>query len=253
MGRIARTLALVLGLAAALFGSLFWVFPRIGFNFQPPDDSGLIGGTVAFPVGTSLEETNRVTGLLEARLLSNPEVETVQVTVGSGNEVGGSAPEQASLTVQLVPKDERALDTTGSIVALEQDLGEVLRPFPEAELSLSNQGSGPPGGTGYTLSLGSTDLGLLRGGPVADGDLELRPARRVGEHRALQRLGEAARVAAALQVPVERDERHRDARDPVVRLALTTEIKHSFFHSREIISIRSYKFFEIGYGRFELA
>ena len=153
---------LVLGLSVLLFGSLFWVFPKIGFNFQPPDDSGLIGGTLTLPPGTSLGQTNRVAGRLENRLLNDPEVETVQVTVGSGDVLGGSSSEQASLSVQLVPKGERKLDTTASIVALEKELKTVLKPFPEADLNLSNQGSGPPGGTGYTLSLGSTDLGLLR-------------------------------------------------------------------------------------------
>ncbi len=152
----------VLGLSVLLFGSLFWVFPKIGFNFQPPDDSGLIGGTLELPPGTSLNQTNRVAGTLENRLLNDPEVETVQVTVGSGDVLGGSSSERASLSVQLVPKDERELDTTASIVALEKELKTVLKPFPEAELNLSNEGSGPPGGTGYTLSLGSTDLGLLR-------------------------------------------------------------------------------------------
>ncbi len=152
----------VLGLSVLLFGSLFWVFPKIGFNFQPPDDSGLIGGTLTLPPGTSLEQTNRVAGTLETRLLNDPEVETVQVTVGSGNELGGSSSEQASLSVQLVPKDERELDTTASIVALEKELNTVLEPYPEAELNLSNEGSGPPGSSGYTLSLGSTDLDLLR-------------------------------------------------------------------------------------------
>ncbi len=154
---------LVLGISVALFGSLFWVFPKIGFNFQPPDDSGLIGGTLELPPGTSLNQTNRVAGRLENRLLNDPEVDTVQVTVGAGDVLGGSSSERADLSVQLVPKDERTLDTTESIVALEKELNKVLKPFPEAELNLSNEGSGgPPGGTGYTLSLGSTDLNLLR-------------------------------------------------------------------------------------------
>ncbi len=152
----------VLGLSALLFGSLFWVFPKIGFNFQPPDDSGLIGGSLTLPPGTSLERTNEVAATVENRLLNNPEVETVQITVGSGDVLGGSSSEQASLNLQLVPKDERELDTTESIVALERDLTATLSPYPEAELNLSNEGSGPPGGSGYTLSLGSTDLGLLR-------------------------------------------------------------------------------------------
>ena len=153
----------VLGLSALLFGSLFWVFPKIGFNFQPPDDSGLIGGTLELPAGTSLERTNRVAGLLENALLANGNVETVQLTVGSGDILGGSSADRASLTVQLAPKDARDLDTTESIVALERELTDVIRAYPEAELSLANQGSGgPPGGSGYTLTLGSADLGLLR-------------------------------------------------------------------------------------------
>ena len=153
----------VLVISVGLFGSLFWVFPKIGFNFQPPDDSGLVGGALELPAGTSLDATNRVAGTLENDLLGNPVVETVQITVGSGDILGGSAAERASFTVQLVPKDERDLDTTESIVALEERLKGVLRPYPEAELSLSNEGSGgPPGGSSYTLSLGSTDLNLLR-------------------------------------------------------------------------------------------
>lgn len=153
----------VLLLAAALFGSLFFIFPRIGFNFQPPDDSGIIGATLTLPTGTSLAQTNAVASRVERFLLADPEVETVQVTVGSGDILGGSSAERASFTVQLVPKAERALSTTETIVALERELQAPLRGFPEAELSLSNAGAGgPPGGSGYTLNLASNDLELLR-------------------------------------------------------------------------------------------
>jgi HAE1 family hydrophobic/amphiphilic exporter-1 len=153
----------VLLLAAALFGSLFVVFPQIGFNFQPPDDSGLVGVTLELPAGTSLERTNVLASELERALLADPVVETVQVTVGTGGILGGSNAERARFTLQLVPKRERPLSTTAYIVALEDTLGELLRGTPEAEVAVANAGAGgPPGSSGYTLNLASNDLELLR-------------------------------------------------------------------------------------------
>jgi len=153
----------VLGAAVLLFGSLFYAFPRIGFNFQPPDDSGLVAVTLDLPTGTSLGRTNEVASLLERELLGNPDVDTVQVTVGSGDILGGSSAERASYNVELVPKDEREGSTDEFIVGLERELQGVLSGYPEAELSLTNAGSGgAPGGSGYTLSLASNDLDLLR-------------------------------------------------------------------------------------------
>ena len=153
---------IVLVAAGLLFASLFVAFPRIGFNFSPPDDSGLLSGTLELPTGTALDETNRLTGLLERRLLTNPEVETVQVTVGSGDIFGTPSSNQALLTLQLVPKSERELDTSASAVAIENSLKGLLRNNPEASLTFSNANTGgPPSSTGFNLSIGSSDLTLL--------------------------------------------------------------------------------------------
>lgn len=155
----------VLGLALGLFASLFWVFPRIGFNFQPPSDSGQLNFSLELPAGTSLERTDGLAGLLEAELLASPLVETVQVAVGSGTVLGGTDSAQASFTVELVGREERGASTDELAVVFEEEARAALAAYPEAELRVStgDEATAPPGtSTGYTTLLTSNDLDLLQ-------------------------------------------------------------------------------------------
>ena len=65
---------LVLGVTALLLGSLVYAVPRVGFNFQPPEDSGLIEMTLELPSGSSLARTNEVASAVERKLLTNPDI-----------------------------------------------------------------------------------------------------------------------------------------------------------------------------------
>lgn len=100
---------LALGVTALLLGSLVYAVPRVGFNFQPPDDSGLIGITLELPSGASLERTNDVASKVERKLLANPDIDAVQVTVGADDLLGGASAEQASFYLELKPKAARPL------------------------------------------------------------------------------------------------------------------------------------------------
>lgn len=163
--RVLRRGWVVLVTVGLLFASLFLVFPRIGFNFQPPVDSGQIVIGLTLPAGTSLDRTNAVTGLIEDELRAHPLMETVQATVGSGGILTGSASApEANVTAELVDKRAREGRTTASVVVeLEQALRDTLAGTPEATLSVSAADSGAPaGGSGYTLPLVTNDLGLLQ-------------------------------------------------------------------------------------------
>ena len=153
---------IVLAIAAGLFASLFWVFPKIGFNFQPPTDSGQLVVSLALPVGTSLDRTNAVATRIENDLMADPVVRTVQTTVGSGSILGGSNTQDASFTVDLVGKKERQLSSNELAVAVDGRLHRALADVPEADINVgTSDPSSAPGTTGYSMNLGSNDLTLL--------------------------------------------------------------------------------------------
>ena len=152
---------IALGVAAVLFGTLFYVFPRIGFVFTPTSDTGQLIVTMELPTGTSLDQTNFLTNKLESNLFADPLVETVQTTVGGGNAFGGaSGPSRASITAELVEEREKTTDEL--TVTFEKQLRQVLASYPEAELSVASEAGGAPTSSGYSLSLASSDLDLLR-------------------------------------------------------------------------------------------
>ncbi len=153
----------VLVTAGLLFASLFWVFPRIGFNFQPPSDAGQLVIDARLPVGTSLQRTNQVATKIEGNLLADPLVKTVQTTVGSGTQVGGALPEDATLTVQLVDKSKRKRTTDQLAVAFQNRLRALFADHPEIAINVgTSDPSNAPTNPGYDLTLASTNLDALR-------------------------------------------------------------------------------------------
>ena len=154
--------------AAALFASLFFVAPRLGFNFTPPIDSGQLSVSLELPPGTSLTETNRVAGNVEQALLSDPLVTQVLATIGAqgsnqGLATGNANAERAEFLVELVGKDERPKQTGALAVDFEGKLEEVLADEVNVDLNVSAaQQAGPPGTAEYQLDLGSSDLEALR-------------------------------------------------------------------------------------------
>ena len=155
---------LVLVAAAAMFLSLFVIFPRIGFNFVPQMDTGQLLATLELPNGTGLDRTNRLTNLVEQEMLAHPAVDLVQVAVGSGSLLGESTSNTTSFTLELVDGDERELNTEEVARALQERAETVLADHPEASVAVSNASDATMGGidSGWTIALASRDLELLQ-------------------------------------------------------------------------------------------
>lgn len=106
----------VLGLAAVLFVvSLITMF-FMGAEFMPQSDQNFLMLRVKFPVGTSLEETNRVLSQVEKLLREQPEVKLVSAQAGSRAEedpadmasgMGITGTHEGMLMVRLVKRSER--------------------------------------------------------------------------------------------------------------------------------------------------
>lgn len=158
LDRALRLPWLVLGLAGLLLASSALVFPRLPFNFIPRSDSGLVELTLELPAGTATAEIDRLSRRLEAALLAQPVVDTVQTQVGPSGF--SSAQNRATLSVTLIEASRRAdSDAVGG--QLLPVLQGVIADRPEAELRSSAVQLGPGGGTDLSLLLLAPDLATL--------------------------------------------------------------------------------------------
>jgi HAE1 family hydrophobic/amphiphilic exporter-1 len=111
------------------------LIPILGTEFMPAMDRGMLILNVKTPVGTSLEETNRVVSMIEDVIRSRPEVQITSAQVGSSAEenasdqgFGGSptGPHEAQFFVGLKPVAERKLSDA-------QVLEEIRKKVPKIE------------------------------------------------------------------------------------------------------------------------
>jgi HAE1 family hydrophobic/amphiphilic exporter-1 len=154
---------LILMLTLALFASLFWVFPRLGFSFQPPIDAGFLHVDMELPPGTTLDRTNELAQLVEQHLYSEPLVSSVQTTIGGGSGFTAGGPERASFVIGLVPRSLRPYHTDEYTPIMEQQLRGLLSAWPEAKVTASVEDAGlSVAEDGLSITLGSSDLQLLR-------------------------------------------------------------------------------------------
>lgn len=110
--------AMVLGGTFGLLVLSFAIVPFLGTEFMPSMDREMIVLQVKMPVGTSLEETNRVVTMVERLMSQEPEVMNVSVQAGSQAEenpadmAGGmstTGSHEGMLWIGLVPLKERNL------------------------------------------------------------------------------------------------------------------------------------------------
>lgn len=152
-----------LAVAALLLASVGWVYPQLGFQFQPSIDSGLLEVSVSLPQGSTLENSNLVSQRLERVLMAEPAISTVQTTVGTGGGAGGGSPESIYLVATLVDKDDRALSTDDLGPILQDRLEAELAGRPEIDLLVSaSDGGVNMSAAGISVALGSLDRDLLQ-------------------------------------------------------------------------------------------
>ncbi len=112
----------------------FAIVPFLGTEFMPAMDRDMLILRVKMPVGTSLDETNRVAALVENVMAQEPEVKTVSVQVGSAAEedpsdlAGGfsnAGTHEGVLWVGLLAQDERDLSDLEVLEKIRKKLPEL--------------------------------------------------------------------------------------------------------------------------------
>ncbi len=158
-----RSSLVVLGVAAALVGSLAWVFPRIQFNFVSELDVGQVAIAIDMPPGTPLDRTDVVSAEVERLLAATPEARSVIARIGGGGLTSGEATDRSRITLELVGLSERDVSSFELADRLRPEVLALLeRIAPEADVSIgSDDGGAVPVDTGLSLTLYADDRDLL--------------------------------------------------------------------------------------------
>lgn len=107
---------LILLLVIPLVGMGAFAFTQVGSGFMPSMDEGGFILDYRTPPGTSLTETNRLLGQVEAILAATPEVQTYSRRTGLGLGGGLSEANKGDYFVRLTPQPRRAIDAVMSEV-----------------------------------------------------------------------------------------------------------------------------------------
>ena len=108
-----------------------------GMELMPSGDEGMISVSIELPVGSKLEDTDRISKLAEEKIKELPEVKTIMTNVGSmGTASLGSGEHSASISVML--NDERNKKTDDVV----QEIRQLLNDISGATVEVAQSGAG---------------------------------------------------------------------------------------------------------------
>lgn len=158
---------LLTGTLGALFGiiMLFMAAPT-GVEFFPLTDPNLIQITAEAPLGTNIEESNRVAGdvfqrvsnLLESDEASNVNTKDLQTGVGVGGDInfgGGSAsPERSMVTLNMVDYGARS---ESSAITMRK-IRDEIQGMPGIDIQVVQDQGGPPTGAPVNIEISGQEF-----------------------------------------------------------------------------------------------
>ncbi|QQR83038.1 efflux RND transporter permease subunit [Candidatus Peregrinibacteria bacterium] len=143
----------------------------IKIQMFPPFNANYIVVNVEAPLGSTIEETDAITQQAERFAEQVPELDNF-VTIIGGSAIGitgeanqggtgSTSVNQASITINLNPKEERTL----SSIEISQQLREQVKTITQGDVTVVELESGPPGGAPIEVRALGDDIASLE--PVA--------------------------------------------------------------------------------------
>ncbi len=142
--------------AVILFGLALMVFGELGNEFLPQVDDGTVSVSVHLPPGTTPEETNRISLIVEKEFMHMPYIESTFALIG-GHLSGGivnERPATARWTIQLLPASSRRSMPAGVWV------DELQARLESLELAGARVNVSPPRIQGVRTNISGTDISL---------------------------------------------------------------------------------------------
>lgn len=126
-----RFLVVLLILALAIV-TVFKIVPRLGMEFYPGGDEGLISINIEMPSGTSMKETDRVLLNIEKHLAAIPEIHSIYSSLGGhGTNTGVNF---AELSLQL----KNHLERSRTVKELVNVIRPMLSDIPDASIMVKD-------------------------------------------------------------------------------------------------------------------
>jgi len=139
-----------------IIGGSYVLFQNLQSDFFPQGDSSSVSASIELPAGTKLVRTAEVMRNFSNQLQSMPEVKTVIAQIGQRRF--SAQTNLGSMTINLVPQEERELTSTQFSARLRQQLSA-----PGVEVNIRGGGGGFGGfGSGIQLSLVGPDVEVLQ-------------------------------------------------------------------------------------------
>jgi len=160
---------IVLGATALLIAGTIAMVPRLGMEFMPKQDMPILSMMAKMPVGTNLEETNRVISQIEDVVLDQPETLYITPFIGLSEMtkmdlawgLGAADVSEAEIMVKLVDKEERVRSSDEITDAIRGRLPKVQ----DAEFNFIDIGEIMMGGGGESpieIKIFGKDLSILK-------------------------------------------------------------------------------------------
>ena len=146
---------LSIGLSLFLFAGSVVLVPRLGFEFFPKADQGIVQIDLELPTVASLAYTTEVTGRIEEHVRTLPHLDAVEVLVGGA----GSSSGVNRSRIRLFLDDDPGRPST---FAVADAIRPFLAAFPDltASLTAAAEGGGAPG-KALQISVVGDDMTLL--------------------------------------------------------------------------------------------
>jgi HAE1 family hydrophobic/amphiphilic exporter-1 len=147
----------VLATVILFVGTIFVIGPRLGLDFFPESDQGVVYITVEMPSGTSLSATDEVLATIENRFKDIPEIMSIY------SSLGGSGITTGINYGQLIIKLKDTKDRERSIGEVINQMRPVIADIPDVKLVLSEGGMfGPQGGSDLEIEVTGDEMdGIL--------------------------------------------------------------------------------------------
>lgn len=158
----------VISITFLLLIAVFLIYGKFnyGTEFFPDTDPRQASITLATPVGTNIEETNKITKELEKKIPELKDIKYIVTNVGSSNNPldfsGDGIPTKSVITVTFFDKLDREQSSKLSI----EQIRNALYMVPGGEVKIEKQQMGPPTGPPVNIEISGDDFAKI--GNISD-------------------------------------------------------------------------------------
>lgn len=157
LSRITSQIIVVLAVVVIFLGTLFFLTPKLGSEFAPEMDEGVVAISIELPSGTPIDITKQQVLAVEQMMKGLPDLLTISSAIGgSGTKTGV---QYGEVRLQFTPENEREESVFDKINAIRPMLTEI----PDAKISVTSSGGfgGESDGSDMVIEVKGTDMGKL--------------------------------------------------------------------------------------------